>query len=154
WQTGVYKSDCLIVAPEVACGPCPHSSPCSQKSHLCAEELAPAVVASAMHHYISGDWTSLHRLGDELADSVSLYRTAFLPSGFWFPEKLGAKFVTSNISTSGELCAWRAVLDKSHLQGLGESGSEGLALARFWLKRLGTSAREKLRLITNEIESE
>ncbi|WP_413290066.1 glycosyltransferase family 9 protein [Bdellovibrio sp. HCB337] len=38
-QVGAYSNNAVILQPRVACGPCPHSSPCSQRSHLCGESL-------------------------------------------------------------------------------------------------------------------
>src|SRR5690606_15633205 len=98
-QTGVYKPDSLIIVPQTECRPCSHSANCHKPSHCCAEDLAPVLVASAIHNFIECNWSELHKLGDELEGVVAFFRTAHLPNGFWFAEKLGTKFIMENINT-------------------------------------------------------
>ncbi|MBC7371631.1 MAG: glycosyltransferase family 9 protein [Bdellovibrionaceae bacterium] len=46
-QTGAYSHDSMILESRVACGPCPHSAPCSQSSQKCAEQMSVDAVFAA-----------------------------------------------------------------------------------------------------------
>lgn len=47
-QVGAYSNNAVILQPRVPCGPCPHSSPCSQIRHTCGEGLSvPSVFEAA-----------------------------------------------------------------------------------------------------------
>lgn len=38
-QVGAYSNNAIILQSRVACGPCPHSQPCSQRTHACGESM-------------------------------------------------------------------------------------------------------------------
>jgi ADP-heptose:LPS heptosyltransferase len=66
WMFGAW-----ILTTQTACAPCVHSSPCSQKSHLCGEDLKVSAVLSVFNG-IESDRQSFGLLG-----SAILFRTEY-----------------------------------------------------------------------------
>lgn len=86
-QVGTYAQDGIILESRVPCGPCPHSQPCSQATHLCAEKLSVAAVFSAVKIYLGqdrGGWSPFTRKYPDL----NIYRTAIRHIFGWTVESL------------------------------------------------------------------
>lgn len=54
-KTAAFTDNSIVLASTVACAPCNHSQACSQKSHLCAEELTMNQVFAAVWDQLSGE---------------------------------------------------------------------------------------------------
>jgi ADP-heptose:LPS heptosyltransferase len=68
-QVGAYSNNAVILQTRVACGPCPHSLPCSQKSHLCGEELRLDPVFETARRLLNlerPDWETFGQLHPEM----------------------------------------------------------------------------------------
>lgn len=54
-KTSAYSSQTMILKAHVPCAPCGHSQACSQKSHLCAEDVTVEQVFGAVWDQVSGE---------------------------------------------------------------------------------------------------
>lgn len=123
-RTGVYKSESLILTSAVDCAPCPHSQPCSQSEHLCAQRLSPTEVAEACIHFQNDQWASVR----EVAARAGFHalRTRRLSTGFWLASNLNdeASVVKAMLNRS----TWKFLIDREHRLPLINIGSEGVRL--------------------------
>lgn len=53
-KTSAWQKDSTLISARVACAPCVHSSPCSQRSHLCAEEISVQQVTDVTRALLTG----------------------------------------------------------------------------------------------------
>jgi ADP-heptose:LPS heptosyltransferase len=84
-QTGAYSHDSIILQSRVACGPCPHSQPCSQDSHICGTILSLDAVFSASKKILGierADWTRFAQQNQDL----NVYRTEISHGVGWTVE--------------------------------------------------------------------
>lgn len=67
-QTGAYSNNSMILQPVVACGPCPHSKPCSQTQHRCGKTLSVEAVYQAAAKIYAGhtEWQAYSKDHPEL----------------------------------------------------------------------------------------
>jgi ADP-heptose:LPS heptosyltransferase len=126
-RTGVYKEDSLILQPRVACAPCPHSAPCSQSTHACAQSLDPAVVAAAVSAFFTSDWDVLANQA-RAAGQVSFLRTRHLETGFWFASELNPAQPLTTLERLLDRCTLKFLLNQEFKRDLVEFGSEGVRL--------------------------
>jgi ADP-heptose:LPS heptosyltransferase len=54
-KTGAYSRNSVLIQSKVPCAPCTHSQDCSQKSHLCAEDISVEDVFSLVWDQLSGE---------------------------------------------------------------------------------------------------
>jgi len=54
-KTGAYSARTVALTSAVACAPCSHSQPCSQKTHICAEDISMERVFGAVWDQLSGE---------------------------------------------------------------------------------------------------
>lgn len=130
-RTGIYRADCYILQPQVACAPCPHSEPCSQVHHACAQRLAPDVVtelAQVMRHQ---DNSRLARLVARLRGRVQLLRTGFADTGYWEPVKEGQELGAEELAHAVDKLATKLLLEGQHRKAIGEFGTEAVRLKQF-----------------------
>jgi len=73
-QTGAYSHESMILESRVACGPCPHSQPCSQASHLCGEQLSVEAVFVAVRKMIGIDKIDWNVFAQKYSE-LNVYRT-------------------------------------------------------------------------------
>jgi ADP-heptose:LPS heptosyltransferase len=117
-RTGIYKPGSLIVEPAVPCAPCPHSSPCSQSSHVCAQALIPTTVARAADFFMSRDLQALKAL------PLSLKQTRILNTGFWFAEPVAAVDAAAAMEVWLERSAHRFLLSGAEKNAIPAFGTE------------------------------
>jgi len=68
-QVGAYSNQSVILQTRVGCGPCPHSQPCSQTSHVCGDRLSVECVYEAAHMLMGlkrADWEVFAQTHQEL----------------------------------------------------------------------------------------
>ena len=53
-KTGATQDNAVVLSAKIPCAPCQHSEPCSQKSHLCAENISVMSVFTAVWDVLSG----------------------------------------------------------------------------------------------------
>lgn len=73
-ETGAYQKDALILQPQVACHPCPHSSQCAYPEFLCHGAIDVDSVCAAIRFRLSGETAK------KQGSIFSVYQTA---QGFW-----------------------------------------------------------------------
>ncbi|QDK36648.1 glycosyltransferase family 9 protein [Bdellovibrio sp. NC01] len=54
-KTGAYSANAEVITTTVPCAPCGHAQGCTQKSHLCAEEITVDQVFAAVWDKLSGE---------------------------------------------------------------------------------------------------
>lgn len=81
-QIGAYANHSMILQSRVACGPCPHSKPCSEIRHKCSDEMSVSAVEEAVLNLLnatSPDWNTFAVRHKELR----LFRTEIRPVIGW-----------------------------------------------------------------------
>ncbi|RYZ84203.1 MAG: hypothetical protein EOP04_18450 [Proteobacteria bacterium] len=73
-QTGAYSHESVILESKVHCGPCPHSSPCSQVTQICADQMSVEAVFMAAQKMIAGDKSSWPSFAAKFSE-LNVYRT-------------------------------------------------------------------------------
>jgi len=126
-RTGIYKEDSLILQPQVQCGPCPHSEPCSQKTQVCASGLQPESVVQAVLGLLQNDWDQLKNFALK-QPALSFFRTRHLACGFWFAEKLTQVESKNVVEEIIERSACKFWLNNEHQRDLAGYGSESVRL--------------------------
>jgi len=134
-RTGIYKAGSLIVQGQAACAPCPHSNPCSQASHLCAENVHPETVATAIGHFMEDRWDAVHAL-----KPGAFLRTHVLATGYWYASEEGDPSRT--LEQLIERSAQKFILNGSERGLLPKFGSEVYLLGD---EISGLIEREKIR---------
>lgn len=125
-RTGVYKSDSLILRAQLPCAPCPHSSPCSERSHLCAEQLDAVSVAHAINAYLNRDAESLAKLAKEAPFEILL--THHLRTDFSFACRVSVTRPEKVAEVLVERCTWKFLNTRELLLPPGEFGTVGVEL--------------------------
>lgn len=125
-RTGIYKADSLILRALLPCAPCAHSAPCSQSSHLCAEQLEPTSVATVIDAYLKHD----HDVVAKIANSVpfEVLRTHHLRSDFSFACSVTIRHPEHIAETLIERCAWKFFNTQELKKRPGEFGTVGVEL--------------------------
>lgn len=73
-KTGAYSAKAVILSSSAECAPCSHSQGCSQKSHLCAEDVTVEKVYAAVWDQLSGEKIEAQNIYKALDRAVwSLY---------------------------------------------------------------------------------
>ena len=121
-STGVYRSGSLIVQGSVPCAPCPHSKPCSQKSHLCSDIVPADIFGLIWAKYMEGDREGLKVLAKEAVEEITVhYVTSQL--GYW---SAIPAFTESPIQSVAELVdqlSWKLLLEREHEKRMPQIGS-------------------------------
>ncbi len=155
YRTGAYAPDSLILRAQTECGPCPHSSPCSQVEHTCGSQLKPEVVAEATHLHLQDDWTALSELARQNTP-MQLFRTRVLKSGFWWPLNLAGVQRQQTVRQLINQVGWKLQLGFNEVSPLLAMGSESLSLRREFDSILpqesGAELQQELRLLESEEE--
>lgn len=133
-RTGIYKPGAIIVQSEVACAPCLHSTPCERESQVCAEWLAPDVVADVAHLIITRDEDGLNHLARRTNRQVTLSRTHFSGGDHWQAVALGRSLRADDLREWLDKLTIKLLFQGVHLQRLGPYGTEAMKLGA-WLRR-------------------
>ncbi len=123
-RTGIYKEGALILSGRTECAPCPHSSPCHQASHRCAENLRPDVVARIIECQRKN--LDLVKLARDHKD-IALRRTHFLGIGFWYALDLHESWPVT-ISRWIERSTWKFTLAPKRKGPVPAVGSEAYGI--------------------------
>jgi ADP-heptose:LPS heptosyltransferase len=86
-QVGAFSNESYILESRLACGPCPHSVPCSQPRHACAEQMSVVAVLEAAHIALGLDRKSWERYAQNHV-ALNVYRTEIRHIVGWTVEGL------------------------------------------------------------------
>lgn len=125
-RTGIYKADSLILRAQLPCAPCPHSSPCSERSHRCAEQLDAASVAQVVDAELNRRADVLSRLAKETP--FEILRTHRLRTDFSFACRVAVGRPEAVAEDLIERCTWKFLNTRELLQPPGEFGTVGVEL--------------------------
>jgi hypothetical protein len=128
-STGVYKSGSLIVQSEVPCAPCPHSKPCSQKSHLCAEIIPADIFGLLWSKYLENDREGLKILAKECSDEMGVYAVSN-QLGYWSAIPVYSENPMLSVTELVDQLSWRILLEKEHEKKMPQIGSLSEQLSR------------------------
>lgn len=121
-STGVYKEGSLILQSEVGCAPCPHSKPCSQKSHICSEVLPADIVGLVWAKYLDGDREGLKILAKEAAEEMGVYAVSS-HLGYWSVTPVYSENPIQPLAELVDQLSWRLLLEKEHEKRMPQIGS-------------------------------
>ncbi len=121
-RTGIYKADSLIVHGRVACAPCPHSSPCSQASHLCAVQLDPIKMAAATDMFVREDWNGLNAFAR--GSNFGVRRTRHVAMGFWYAQDISGRSREETMQDWIDRSAWKFLLNAEEKGTVPSVGTE------------------------------
>jgi ADP-heptose:LPS heptosyltransferase len=124
-RTGIYKPGSLIVTSKAACAPCPHSSPCSQASHICAQSLNAEATAKAADLFLAGRPSELATL----TSSMDIKITRILGTGFWFAESVGGVDPMDSMEVWLERSVQKFLFNGTEKALIPTFGSEGYQLS-------------------------
>ncbi len=121
-RTGIYKENSLILQGKAACAPCPHSSPCSQASHICAEKIPVGAAISAADLFLKSDWNGLGQIARSF--NLDVLRTRVMSTGFWFAGEIVPADAVKIVDKWIERSAWKFLLSGAAPNPLPKFGSE------------------------------
>jgi ADP-heptose:LPS heptosyltransferase len=127
-KTGAYTSGAIIIQGKVSCAPCTHRSPCSQKSHLCADRISDDMVALIAGAILRQDEGALRMLAHEFKEEAILLRTQINTQGDWAAYELANEFTKEQIGRWVDRASSKLFLEKVLEKQVGEFGTEGLEL--------------------------
>jgi len=143
-STGVYKSGSLIVQSEVACAPCPHSKPCSQKSHLCSEAISSDIFGLIWAKYLDGDREGLKILAKESSEEMEIY-SVNCQLGYWSAIPVYSENPIQPVAELVDQLSWKLLLEKEHEKRMPRIGSLSEKLSEtFRLSGLNFRGEESL----------
>ena len=121
-RTGIYKENSLILQGPAACAPCPHSTPCSQVSHLCSDAISVGAVVAATDLLLKSDWEGLRQAARSF--SVKFLRTRVMATGFWYAGDLAGPDAVATVDTWIKRSAYKFLLNGGDKGLLPKFGSE------------------------------
>ncbi len=121
-STGVYRDGSLIVQSEAPCAPCPHSKPCSQKTHVCSSMVPSDLLGLIWAKYLDGDREGLKILAKEGAEEVGVYSVSN-HLGYWSAIPLFAESPIKSITDLVDQLSWRLLLEREHEKRMPQIGS-------------------------------
>lgn len=127
-KTGAYVSGAVIVQGLAACAPCSHRTPCTQKSHECADRISPELITLIAGAMIRQDEVALRVLAHEFKDEALILKTRFNQNGDWSAFPMARDFSRPEIAQWIDRASFKLYLQKAHEKQVGEFGSEGLEL--------------------------
>lgn len=116
-KTGPYQKDAIILQGKVTCTPCSHSMKCSQKSQICAEEIAVDHVYSSVQFIL--EKTLIPKL------SCRFFQVTENQSQYFISE-LNTEDNMKNINSSFEQIIWKIYLDGGFNQFTAPFGTSAL----------------------------
>jgi ADP-heptose:LPS heptosyltransferase len=143
-KTGVYKNGSWILQGRTPCAPCPHSSPCTQKTHECALQVTPEILARAMQGLLTKDGTGDYGVG------VQLVETCISQTGLWLTKDLNSGAGEPQLRHLIEKAAWKFTLQGEYKNPLATFGTESLEISRI----VGSWKHPELRAHLNFLETE
>jgi ADP-heptose:LPS heptosyltransferase len=127
-KTGAYKDGAIIIQGLVECAPCSHSTPCTQKTHECADKISAELVAMSASTMLRHDEAGLRMLAFEDREAVTIARTIINQNGDWSAYPLGQKMSAHEINTWIDRTSFKLYLQGVHKQKIGEYGTESVQL--------------------------
>ena len=127
-KTGTYRHNNVIIQSKESCAPCAHCEPCSQAAHRCGERVSAELVAMVADKVLSREMWSLRTVAREFHDEAEVLVSRFSPSGYWLAEPVEKISFFLQLKKWVERSTWKMLLEKEHLQPIGEFGSEGRRL--------------------------
>ena len=127
-KTGAYTSGAVILQGNVPCAPCSHRTPCSRKTHECADRISPELVTLVSGAILRQDESALRMLAHEFKDEATVLRTQINNQGDWAAYQLGHRFSQDEIGKWIDRASSKLYLEKVHEKQVGEFGTEGVEL--------------------------
>jgi heptosyltransferase-2 len=136
-STGVYRDGSLIVQSEAECAPCPHSKPCSEKSHVCSEIIPADLLGLIWAKYLDGDREGLKVLAKEGSEEIGVYIVSN-HLGYWSAIPIYSENPIQPLSELVDQLSWKLLLEKEHEKRMPQIGSFSEKLSEaFRLSGLG-----------------
>lgn len=127
--TGPYCENAILVQAKISCAPCGHSTPCKEKSHLCAEKVSAAGVASTVLAKLDGSLFDLRAVASEFGDQFLVYKTQFDSNGMWTANPLMPIWKPAQIRQRIERSAWILLHEGADKQAVAPFGTAARDLA-------------------------
>ena len=127
-KTGAYTHGAVIIQGLSACSPCNHRTPCTQKTHECADGVSVEMVSLVTSAILNQDEVALRVLAHEFKEEAQILRTCINSNGDWSAFPMATDFSTGEIAQWIDRASFKLYLQKAHEKQVGEFGTEGLEL--------------------------
>jgi ADP-heptose:LPS heptosyltransferase len=134
-QVGSYSHDSVVLQTRVNCGPCPHSQPCSQSTHVCGDRLSVQAVFESVEIALGLKPSGWELFAQRQVD-LNIYRTEIRHGVGWivqclslgqknkFDEIIQRKMMIVEELDRRHLALTKGVLNEQRTRKLSDSGAE------------------------------